>query len=90
MEKDYEIRLLNAVKNTLVSVAKDTMTKPGLRHPLSEGTQRMITDCLDIVVSRQMDIERRAGFHTEMKPVFKDEVVVQSVSLADITGRSGS
>jgi hypothetical protein len=50
-KQDFELRLLNAVRKTLISVAKDTMTKPGLRHPLAQDTQRMITDCLDIVVS---------------------------------------
>ncbi|HAZ34671.1 MAG TPA: hypothetical protein DCY60_03085, partial [Gammaproteobacteria bacterium] len=55
---DFEIRLLSAVRKTLIAVAKDTMTKPGLRHPLTEGTQKMITDCLDIVISRQTAIEK--------------------------------
>jgi hypothetical protein len=41
-KQDFELRLLNAVRKTLISVAKDTMTKPGLRHPLAQDTQRMI------------------------------------------------
>jgi hypothetical protein len=36
------------------------MTKPGLRHPLAQDTQRMITNCLDIVVSRQVAIEKES------------------------------
>ena len=79
--QDFEIRLLSAVRKTLISVAKDTMTKPGLRHPLTEGTQKMITDCLDIVVSRQTAIEKEASTHTNMKPVFTDEETVQSFSI---------
>lgn len=90
MEKDYEVRLLNAVRQTLISVAKDTMTKPGLRHPLTGDTQRMITDCLDIVISRQIEIEKQDSIHTEMKPVFKDEAVVQSISLDSLTGKLDS
>ena len=35
---DIEVRMLNAMRKTLISVAKDTMTKPGLRHPLTETT----------------------------------------------------
>jgi hypothetical protein len=82
--QDFEIRLLNAVRKTLISVAKDTMTKPGLRHPLSEGTQRMMTDCLDIVISRQTAIEQASGNHTKMKPVYSDEQTVQSFSVDDL------
>ncbi|MBA5248003.1 MAG: hypothetical protein FE834_00480 [Gammaproteobacteria bacterium] len=81
---DFEIRLLSAVRKTLISVAKDTMTKPGLRHPLTEQTQKMITDCLDIVVSRQVAIEKDSGTHTKKKPVYTDEQTVQSVSVDDL------
>ncbi|WP_369177541.1 hypothetical protein [Candidatus Thiodubiliella endoseptemdiera] len=81
---DFEIRLLSAVRKTLISVAKDTMTKPGMRHPLTEQTQKMITDCLDIVVSRQVAIEKDSGTHTKMKPVYTDEQTVQSVSVDDL------
>lgn len=81
---NFEIRLLKAVRKTLISVAKDTMTKPGLRHPLSEQTQKMITDCLDVVASRQIAIEKDLGKHTQMKPVFTDEQTVQSVSVDDL------
>lgn len=81
---DFEIRLLSAVRKTLIAVAKDTMTKPGLRHPLTEGTQKMITDCLDIVISRQIAIEKESGTHTKMKPVYTDEQTVQSFSVDDL------
>ncbi|HAO70193.1 MAG TPA: hypothetical protein DCQ65_01150 [Gammaproteobacteria bacterium] len=81
---DFEIRLLSAVRKTLIAVAKDTMTKPGLSHPLTEGTQKMITDCLDIVISRQTAIEKDSGTHTKMKPVYTDEQTVQSFSVDDL------
>ncbi len=82
--EDFEIRLLNAVRRTLIAVAKDTMTQPGLKHPLSEGTQKMMTDCLDIVTSRQMAIEKATGSHSKMKPVYTDEQTVQTVSVDDL------
>ncbi|RUA04413.1 MAG: hypothetical protein DSY43_06465 [Gammaproteobacteria bacterium] len=81
---DFEIRLLSAVRKTLISIAKDTMTKPGMRHPLTEQTQKMITDCLDIVVSRQVAIEKDSDTHTKMKPVYTDEQTVQSVSVDEL------
>jgi hypothetical protein len=81
---DIEIRMLSAIRKTLIAVAKDTMTKPGLRHPLTTNTQKMITDCLNLVVSRQTDIEKKAGTHTKMKPVYTDEQTVQSFSVDDL------
>ena len=81
---NFELRLLNAVRKTLISVAKDTMTKPGLRHPLTTETQKMITDCLDIVVSRQVAIEKESGTHAKIKPVYTDEQMVQSVSVDEL------
>lgn len=83
-DNDFEIRLLGAVRQTLIAVAKDTMTQPGLKHPLSENTQKMITDCLDIVTSRQMAIEKDSGNHSKMKPVYTDEQTVQSFSVDDL------
>ncbi|MBE8189636.1 MAG: hypothetical protein HAW58_01940 [Candidatus Thioglobus sp.] len=82
--KDFEIRLLMAVRKTLIAVAKDTMTKPGLRHPLSEQTQKMMSDCLDIISSRQISIEKKSKSHTKMQPVYTDEQTVQSVSVDDL------
>ncbi|ABL02097.1 hypothetical protein Rmag_0319 [Candidatus Ruthia magnifica str. Cm (Calyptogena magnifica)] len=82
--QNFEIKLLGAVRKTLIAVAKDTMTKPGLKHPLSQVTQKMITDCLDIVTSRQIAIEKSLGTHTRMKPVYTDEQVVQSFSVDDL------
>jgi hypothetical protein len=81
---DYEVRMLSAMRKPLIAVAKDTMTKPGLRHPLSDNTQKMITDCLNIVISRQTEIEKQAGTHTKMKPVYTDEQTVQSFSVDEL------
>lgn len=83
-DKDFENRLLNMVRKTLIAVAKDTMTQPGLKHPLSENTQKMITNCLDVVSSRQIAIEKSTQQHTKMKPVYKDEQTVQSISVDDL------
>jgi hypothetical protein len=83
-DNHFEIRLLNAVRKTLISVAKDTVTKPGLRHPLTKETQQMITDCLDIISSRQMAIEKSTDKHTKMKPVYSDEQTVQSFNINDL------
>ena len=83
-KENIEIRLLSAVRKTLIAIAKDTMTKPGLKHPLSKNTQLMITDLFAIISKRQVEIEKERGVHSEMKPVFKDEKKVQSISVHSI------
>lgn len=80
----YETSLLNAMRQTLISVAKDTMTKPGLKHPLTAKTQGMITDCLEVISQRQVEIEKSSGKHTPMRPVYTDEQNVQTISADNI------
>ncbi len=80
----FEVSLLDVVRKTLIAVAKDTITRPGLKHPLSKVTQEMITDCLDIVTSRQIAIEKSSGIHTNMKPIYTDKQTVQSFSIDDL------
>lgn len=82
--QDYEVRLLSAMRQTLIAVAKDTMTKPGLKHPLTDKTQVMMTDCLSVISQRQTEIEKISGSHTPMKPVYVDEQSVQSVDANSI------
>ena len=47
-----EEHILKMVKRVLTDVAKDTYTKPGLKHPLSEPTILSIRDCLALISSR--------------------------------------
>ncbi len=81
---NFEIKLLAAVRKTFIEVAKDTMTKPGLKHPLSTKTQQMITDCFDIISKRQKEIEQENNQHTKMKPLFSNEQNTQSINISDI------
>lgn len=82
--QDFEIKLLNAMRKTLIAIATDTMTKPGLKHPLTKKTQEMVTSCFGIVSKRQKEIEQSTNSHTNMKPVFSDEQNVQSISIDSI------
>jgi hypothetical protein len=82
MEK--EIRTLSAMRKTLIEVVKDTMTKPGLAHPLTENTRMMITDCLNLITARQVEIEKEQGNFNDMKPKFADQSTQQTVSVDDL------
>ena len=65
-------------KRVLTDVAKDTFTKPGLRHPLTESTILGIRDCLSLVTMREAELRDFAA--PVAKPGFidepKDKVVV--------------
>jgi hypothetical protein len=79
-----EIQTLSAMRKTLIEVVKDTMTKPGLAHPLNENTRMMITDCLNLITARQVEIEKEQGKFNNMKPKFADESTQQTVSVDDL------
>jgi len=51
-----EVRMLRMIKRVLTDVAKDTFTKPGLRHPLTESTILGIRDCLSLVTLRESEL----------------------------------
>lgn len=85
MEKiEKEVKVLAAMRKTLVEVVKDTMTKPGLAHPLNQNTREMITDCLNLITARQVEIEKKTGQFNNMKPKFADESTQQTVSVDDL------
>jgi len=83
-KSEQEIKILSAMRKTLIEIVKDTMTKPGLAHPLNEKTRHMITDCLNLVSTRQVEIEKKQGNFNDMKPKFCDESTQQTVSVDDL------
>lgn len=68
-----EQRILRMVKRVLTDVAKDTVTPPGMKHPLSEQTIQSIRDCLQLITSRESEILTERGQESTSKPVFADE-----------------
>ncbi len=84
IKQNIEIRLLSIIRKTLVAVAKDTMTKPGLKHPLNKETITMITDCFDLIALRQQEIEQDVGNSSVMRPKFADEQTTKTFSVNDL------
>ncbi len=70
---DKEMRVLKAMKQTLTGIIKDTTTKPGLKHPLSELTQEDIRQCLMLLTSREQELFADSNITASMKPGFIDE-----------------
>jgi hypothetical protein len=75
-----EQRILRMTKRVLTDVAKDTMTPPGMKHPLSENTIQAIRECLQLIASREAEILEAQGNPSRAKPRLagqpRDHVVV--------------
>ncbi|HUT40997.1 MAG TPA: segregation and condensation protein A [Gammaproteobacteria bacterium] len=68
-----EERILRMMKRVLTDVAKDTYTKPGYRHPLSDNTVDGIRQCLALITAREGELDAAAGRSSNMRPRFVDE-----------------
>ena len=86
-----EQRILRMLKKVITDVAKDTHTPPGMRHPLSDSTINSMRICLDLIVSREVELMAQNGNVSSGKPRFVDEpsgnVIVQ---LKSSGGKSGN
>lgn len=72
-EPGKEERILRIMKRVLTDVAKDTYTRPGHRHPLSDDTVKGIRDCLTLISAREAELAEAAGRPMKMRPRFVDE-----------------
>ena len=72
-ETTKEERILAMMKKVLTSVAKDTASEPGLKHPLSDHTIRSIRECLKMITVREQELAREHGRDTSARPRFIDE-----------------
>jgi len=68
-----EERILRAMKQVLTSVARDTATEPGMKHPLSEETVNDIRQCLLLISNREKELVEDRGGSMDDRPRFKDE-----------------
>lgn len=85
-----EERILRVMKQVLTSVARDTATEPGMKHPLSEGTINDIRQCLLLISSREKELVEERGGSMDQRPRFTDEPKPQGdvvVSIDSITRR---
>jgi len=83
-EYSKEEQILQMMRKVLTDVAKDTYTKPGLKHPLSEETILSIRDCLALISAREKELAEDAGRPSKRRPRYVDEP--QKSVVVDITG----
>ena len=68
-----EERILRIMKRVLTDIAKDTYTRPGHRHPLSDDTVSDIRNCLSLITARESELNKAAGRSMSDRPRFIDE-----------------
>ena len=69
-KENKELRVMRAMKTTLMGVIKDTTSQPGQKHPLSDATIEDIRQCLGLITSREQELTGDAG---KRRPKFVDE-----------------
>ena len=72
-ELTREERILSVMRRVLTSIAKDTYTRPGHRHPLSDETVNDIRQCLGLITAREAELHTAAGHEMKARPRFIDE-----------------
>jgi len=83
-ELTIEERILRMMKKVLTSVAKDTATQPGLKHPLTPQTIHAIRECLIAISAREQDLAREFNRDTRARPRYIDEASSEVVVSLDI------
>ncbi len=73
LAQNKEYRILRVMKRVLTDVVKDTTTKPGMIHPLSDRTIERIRQCLQLITERERELHEAAGIPMNMRPRFIDE-----------------
>ncbi|MDH5443972.1 MAG: segregation and condensation protein A [Gammaproteobacteria bacterium] len=72
-ELSKEEQVLQMMKKVLTDVAKETFTRPGLKHPLSDSTILGIRDCLSLITARERELAEEQGRPMNQRPRFIDE-----------------
>jgi len=78
-EFSKEEQILQVMRRVLTSVAKDTYTKPGLKHPLTEQPILDIRSCLQLITAREAELAEDAGRPSRARPRYVDEPTKASV-----------
>ncbi|VAX11726.1 hypothetical protein MNBD_GAMMA25-2142 [hydrothermal vent metagenome] len=82
-----EAQILDVMRKVLTDVARDTYTKPGLKHPLSEDTIISIRDCLVLISAREFELAEDEDREMKMRPRYIDEPKNTVVIPIDKIGR---
>ncbi|QKT04610.1 segregation and condensation protein A [Ectothiorhodospiraceae bacterium 2226] len=82
-EPSKEARILRIMKRVLTDVAKETFTKPGFRHPLSDETIQNMREALMLITAREAEL---ADAPSRARPRYADERAESGPAVVDISG----
>ena len=68
-----EAQILHVMRKVLTSVARETFTKPGYKHPLSDETISDLRNCLVLITSREHELAKEEGRSMNKRPQYKDD-----------------
>ncbi len=68
-----EQRILRAMRKVLANIVKDTTTKPGMPHPLSDSTIQDIRECFGVISEREAELVDALGLNRNEKPYYTDQ-----------------
>jgi len=86
--RSKEAQILEVMRKVLTDVARDTYTKPELKHPLSKGTIVNIRNCLALISARESELAKDEGREMNMRPRYVDEPKNTVVIPIDKIGRN--
>ncbi len=80
-----EQQILTIMKRILTDVAKETFTRPGLRHPLCDATIKNMRECLKLISVREVELSGHPSDVSASRPRYVDEAPKNVVvSMTDI------
>ncbi len=72
-EQVNEQEILTIMKRILTDIAKETFTRPGLRHPLSDDTISNMRECLKLISVREVTLSGNSDDVSAKRPRYIDE-----------------
>lgn len=68
-----EQQILAIMKRLLTDIAKETFTRPGVKHPLSDATIGNMRECLKLISVREVDLSSDSVNISNKRPRYVDE-----------------
>ena len=80
-----EEQILAIMKRLLTDIAKETFTRPGVQHPLTDATIGNMRECLKLISVREVDLSSDSKDISAKRPRYVDEAQKSVVvSMQDI------
>ena len=68
-----EEQILAIMKRLLTDIAKETFTRPGVQHPLTNATIDNMRECLKLISIREVDLSADPDNISAKRPRYVDE-----------------